>query len=106
LSLERTSTLDEERLVDRLMRDPHRRIIGELDPEPVRDLLGTPRSRPAAVLTASMSTTDPAHIGPRHQLAVGPGDRTGEAILHVGTHRGGCPTCGVGVAPFPLTGFS
>jgi hypothetical protein len=35
-----TPALDVEGLVDRLVRDPHGFIIGEVDPEPVRDLLG------------------------------------------------------------------
>jgi hypothetical protein len=51
LPLERTPAFDVERLVDRLMADPHRLIIGELDLEAVRDLLRTPRVHPAAVTT-------------------------------------------------------
>src|SRR5204862_5694939 len=83
LALESAPALHVERLVDRLMRDRHRVIIGEVDPEPVRNLLRTPRLRPAPVLTATMPTTDEAHLRPRHRLAVRPGDRPGEAILHV-----------------------
>src|SRR3990172_4979891 len=87
LTLEGAPTLNVERLVDRLVRDPHRVIIGEVDPQPVRDLLGTPRLRPTAVLTATMPTTDPSHIRPRHQPAVWLGNRASEALLHVVAQR-------------------
>ena len=36
------------------MRDPHRLIIGEVDSQPVGDLLRAPRCRPPAVLTARL----------------------------------------------------
>jgi hypothetical protein len=39
LPAQRTPTLDVEGLVDGLVGDPHGHIIGEVDPEPVRDLL-------------------------------------------------------------------
>ena len=42
LPLQRTAALDVERLVDGLVRDPHGRIIGEIDLEPVRNLLRAP----------------------------------------------------------------
>ena len=50
LALERAAALDVERLVDRLVADPHGLIIGEVDLEPVRDLLRAPRRHPAPVL--------------------------------------------------------
>ena len=87
LSLEGAPSLDVERLVDGLMRDPHRLIIGEIDPQPVRDLLGTPGLRPTPISTAPMAATGEAHIGSRHQLAVGSGDLPGETVLHVGAQR-------------------
>ena len=40
LSLERPPRLDVEGAVDRLVGDPHRLIVGVLEPEPARDLLG------------------------------------------------------------------
>lgn len=43
LPLESTTALDVERLVDRLVRDAHGLIIGEIQPQPVRELLRTPR---------------------------------------------------------------
>ena len=62
LAAQRAAALDVERLVDRLVRDPHRLIIGEVDPQPVGDLLRAPRRGPAAVLPAAVATTDPAHL--------------------------------------------
>jgi hypothetical protein len=43
LALQRAAALNEQRLVDGLVADPHRLIIGEIDPEAVRDLLRAPR---------------------------------------------------------------
>src|SRR6266540_53575 len=87
LALERASALHVQGLVDRLMRDPHRLIIGEVDPEPIRDLLRTPRPRPAPVLTTAVATTIEAHSRPGHRLAVGSRDRAGEPVLHVRPQR-------------------
>src|SRR3954469_7656515 len=39
LALERAAALHVERLIDRLVRDPHPRIIGELELGPLSDLL-------------------------------------------------------------------
>src|SRR5215212_5938787 len=58
LATQRAPTLHVERLIDRLMRDPHRVIIREVDREPVGDLLRAPRAGPAAVLAAPMTPPD------------------------------------------------
>src|SRR5271169_5979840 len=50
LSLERAAALHVERLIDRLVRNAHRLIIGEVQWESVGDLLRAPRLRPAPVL--------------------------------------------------------
>ena len=82
--LQRAAALDVQRLVDRLVRDPHRLIIGEVDPQPVRDLLRAPRRRPAPVLAPRPVATDPrAPSGPATGVAVRRGDRPGEPLLHV-----------------------
>jgi hypothetical protein len=70
-------------LVDRLVRDPHGLIIGEVDPEPVRDLLRAPRRGPAPVGPAPVAPSDPPHVRARHNCAIWPGDRAGEPVLHV-----------------------
>ena len=47
LALERSAALDVERLVDRLVADAHGLIIGEIDLQPLGDLLGTPPLSPS-----------------------------------------------------------
>src|SRR6266511_3915162 len=69
LTLERASALHVQGLVDRLVRDPHRLIIGEVDPEPICDLLWTPRLRPAPVLTATVPTTGETHSRPSRRVS-------------------------------------
>ena len=59
LPFERATALHVERLIDRLVRDPHRLIIGEVDPQPVRDLLRAPRRRPPTVLAPRLVATLP-----------------------------------------------
>ncbi len=57
--------------------------MGELDPEPVRDLLRTPRLRPPPVASPPPTATRPAHFGSWHRLAVRSSDLPTEAILHI-----------------------
>src|SRR6266542_4588730 len=59
LAAQRPAALHIQRLVDRLVRDPHRPIMGEVDPEPVGDLLRAPRAGPAPVLTTPVTPPDP-----------------------------------------------
>src|SRR4051794_8584854 len=83
LALERSAALDVQRLVDRLVRDPHRVIIGEVHRQPVCDLLGAPGLGPAPILTPSVTPAAEAHRRSGHQLAVGAGDRPGQPLLDV-----------------------
>jgi hypothetical protein len=83
LALERTATLDVERLVDRLVRDPHRLIIGEIDRQSVGDLLRAPGRRPPAILTAGFVATLPRRIRAQHRRSIGRTDHAGQAVLHV-----------------------
>ena len=76
--------LDVQRLVDGLVRDPHRFIVGILYPEPMGDLLRAPRCRPMSVLAAAMTSTTPgAHVWARHGRPVLSHHRACEAVLHV-----------------------
>src|SRR4051794_41356052 len=83
LALERAAALHVERLIDRLVRDPHPRIIGELELESLRDLLRAPRAHPPSVLTARLVAALPQ---PRDRAcrgrAVRQADLTGQALLH------------------------
>src|SRR3954469_1617422 len=68
LALERAAALHVERLIDRLVRDPHPRIIGELELEPLRDLLRAPRGHPPAILAVRLVATLPRRRGrPAHR---------------------------------------
>src|SRR6185437_5133698 len=49
LTLQRTAALDIERLVDRLVADPHGLIIGKIQLDPLGDLLRTPAPHPAPI---------------------------------------------------------
>ena len=58
LALERAAALDEQGLIDRLVRDPHGRILGEVELQPVRDLLRAPRRCPPPVRPTPVTATD------------------------------------------------
>jgi len=83
LTTQGTSTLDKQCLVDRLVRNLHRRIIGEIELEPMGDLLGTPGRRPAPVLAPPVTATDPPNIraGPVRPVRFRHG--ACETVLHV-----------------------
>ena len=83
LAPQRSSALHVQRLVDRLMRDPHRLIIREIDPQAGRDLLGAPRPRPAAIRAAAVTPADPAYPWTRDRGPVRPLDHAGETVLDV-----------------------
>jgi hypothetical protein len=85
LAVERAAGLHVERLVDRLVADPHRLIIGELDREPVHDLLRAPRLYPSAITPMRLVPTFPFPTGRAESLAVVGADHTGQSVLDVGT---------------------
>jgi hypothetical protein len=68
LAPQRSAALDVQGLVDRLVGDPHGLIIGEVGPEPVRDLLRAPRRGPAPVGPAPVAPSDPPHVRAPAQL--------------------------------------
>ena len=78
-----TSTLHIKRLVDGLVRDPHGLIMGEIDPEPVRDLLRTPRLRPPTISPPAVMATRPLHFRPWHHPTVRVGDHPTQTIPHI-----------------------
>ena len=86
LALERAAALHVERLVDRLVADPHRLIIGEVDPQPVADLLRAPGHRPPPVVRGAAS--GPRHVRTRRR-SLGVGDLPGEPVLDVGPQPSG-----------------
>jgi hypothetical protein len=83
LPLQPAAAPDIQGLVDRLVRDSHGLIIGEVCPEPARDLLRAPRPGPPPVGTPPVPPAGPPDVWPRHGHAVRPGDRAAEPVLHV-----------------------
>ena len=84
LAAQRPPPLDIQRLVDGLVRDPHRCIVWILYPDPMGDLLRAPRRRPRSVLAAAMTAPTPgAHVRARHRRPVLSHDRACKAVLHV-----------------------
>ncbi len=64
LAAKSAAALNIERLVDGLMGDPHRLIIGEIADKAVGDLLRAPRSGPRPIFTAAVAAADPSDVGP------------------------------------------
>ena len=55
LTLQRAAALNEQGLVDRLVRDAHRVIVGGFDQQPLRDLFRALRVRPSPVLPPAVA---------------------------------------------------
>ena len=83
LALQRAAALDVERLVDRLVADPHGLIIGEVDPEPVRDLLRAPPLHPPAIPTVGLVAALPRRALRADGSTIRRPDDAGEPVLHV-----------------------
>jgi len=61
----------------------HRLIIGKINPKPIRNLLGAPRSSPPTVLPTAVSSSDPAHLWARYGRAVWSNDFASKTILYI-----------------------
>src|SRR4051794_41269597 len=84
LALERAAALHVERLIDRLVRDPHPRIFGELELEPLGDLLRAPPGYPPAILAVRLVAPLPRRRGrPAHQRPARGHNRSREPLLHL-----------------------
>ena len=93
LTLQSAAAFDVERLIDRLVADPHGLIIGEVDLDPVRDLLRTPRRHPRPILAVRLVPARPRPSRrPHDHRAVGSGDLTRKPCHHVGLQPGGWPS--------------
>jgi hypothetical protein len=84
---QRAATLDVQRLVDRLVRDAHRLVVGEVEREPPGDLLGTPRGRPAPVLAAAVPAAAPPYARTGQRPPVRRRDRACKPLLDVAPQR-------------------
>ena len=91
LTTECAAALYVERLIDRLMTDPHRLILGPVprivDPKTVRDLLRTPGPGPSPVLPRPMPTTVPDDAWPLDHRSIRCRDPTRKPILHIAPQR-------------------
>src|SRR5690606_5898977 len=80
----RAAALDVEGLVDRLVRDMHGLIIGEVHAQAARDLLRAPRGSPPAVSPAPVPPTLPRlHVRDSGRFTVRPDDPAVQPILHI-----------------------
>jgi len=94
---QRSAALGIERLIDRLVGQAHRFIIGEVQAQATRDLLGAPALSPRAILPGSLTPSTPGNIwtrdapvGPLHRprkpgLDIGPQLRIHRELRRLGT---------------------
>ena len=75
--------LDVERLIDRLVADAHRRIVGKIKRQAPRDLLRTPRPAPAPVLATAVPPALPCDGRPAHRCTIRRSDHPGQPLLHI-----------------------
>ena len=109
LSLECSTTLNVKGLIDGLVRDSHGLVLGEVDLETARNLLGAPSLKPLAILllAALVATIPGSFRRSRMDGAVGVANLSGEPLLNVvlesfiGHHLGDFWTLGEELG-FPL----
>src|SRR5215210_4264881 len=70
------------------MRDAHRVIIGEVQAQPVGDLLRTPRPRPTAIPPATAAPADPRDARAAHGDTTGSFGNAGQPVLHIAPQLG------------------
>ena len=85
LAAQRTATLHIEGLINRLMADTHRFILGEVDRQTAGNLFRAPSRGPTPVLPASRSPSIPSHLWPGDPGAIWCSNRPRQPILHVVT---------------------
>jgi hypothetical protein len=82
-ALESSAALDVESLVDRLVTDAHRLIMGEVTRKPPSDLLGTPALHPASVTAVWLAAALPGCLLGADDSAVRCPHQARQAFLHV-----------------------
>jgi hypothetical protein len=80
---QRSSTLHIKCLIDRLVTDAHRLILGEIEPKATSNLFRAPRRRPASVLSMYGPAPLPHDLRANDRRPIRPGDHTGKPVLHI-----------------------
>src|SRR5215212_7534152 len=87
LAAQRAAVLHVQRLVDGLVADAHRPVVGKVEPQAAGDLFRAPRRGPAPVLPTPVSATLPGHDRSGNSPSVRSDDQTGQPVLHVTPQR-------------------
>ena len=82
-----SAALNVQRLVDCLVTDPHRCVLGKVELQSARDLLRAPGSCPPSGLARSVPTPFPGDLRPGDRHAIWPRDQTGKTFLHILAQR-------------------
>src|SRR5215207_3735151 len=83
LASQPAAALDEQRLVDSFVADPHGHVVREVDRQAARDLLWAPRPRPSSLLPPSMPAPLPRHRWAGYGGAARSDDHAGQTLLHI-----------------------
>jgi hypothetical protein len=85
--LQGSTSLDVERLIDRLMADPHRRVLRKVKLQPSRYLFRAPSYCPPPCLSWAMTPTFPYNLRPFYCLPIWMAYQPGQAILNIKAQR-------------------
>ena len=83
LAAETAAALDEQRLVDGLVADPHGPVVREIEWQAAGDLLRAPCTRPASRLPPAMPAPLPRHRWASDAGAARSDDLAGQPLLHI-----------------------
>ena len=87
LAAQRTTTLNEQSLIDGFMADAHGLIVWEVDWQAASNLLWAPGVCPPPMLPRSMPATFPAHSRARNRSPIRSDNDPCQSFLHIGSQR-------------------
>src|SRR6202035_5295674 len=82
-SAQRSTTLNEEGLIDSFVADAHRLVVREVDRQASGNLLGAPGFSPSPILARVGPTALPRNGPSRHGSAAGGHDDTCKSFFHI-----------------------